>query len=126
MSCACSGGACAIASVTGHRNITSPSMLRHLNACQKAVVSPISPPLSLRCPVEPQEKVVCGAACRQDTGHGCPDERHLVPALPVRMKVLWPHPFGAMRDMREAGSMMVWLVQRASVARQLSLSIRLD
>src|SRR4029453_3593467 len=74
MSCACSEVACAIASVTGHRNITSPSMLRHLNACQKIVVPLISPPLSLHCPVEHQEKVVCGAACRQGTAHGCPSD----------------------------------------------------
>src|SRR5262245_24598060 len=35
------------------------------------------------------------------------------------MQVLWPHPFGAMHDMREADSMLVWLVQRASVAEHL-------
>jgi hypothetical protein len=38
--------------LTGHRNITSPSMLRHLNACQKVVIPLISPPLSLHCQVE--------------------------------------------------------------------------
>src|SRR5215510_16197315 len=55
MSCACSEVACAIASVTGHRNITSPSMLRHLHACQKAVVPLISPPLFLRMWINDQE-----------------------------------------------------------------------
>src|SRR5262245_59886200 len=55
MSCACSEVACARASVTGHRNITSPSMLRHLHACQKAVVPLISPPLFLRMWINDQE-----------------------------------------------------------------------